>query len=173
MELVVGGMGRLWPCEVTSGPHTSIMCSCDQQRNCNVILRRLGNNCLNRLFLYVQLHLDFPQRKSIFIFTCSSVYVCICMHVCIYFHSEQTAKEMTWRRARERKGRGGNTSEHSCPLAAVWSSTSVRGRLRLSYSRGGTAVWIVWGFLLIAPPLPPEGWLWSLHTFKFQNTNGW
>lgn len=82
--------------------------------------------------------------------------MCIC--VCLYSLGAdgQTAEGKAWGRE---GGRGKKQALLSTPapwwqfveaLLCAWKAAA-----ELQFS-GGTAVW---GFLLIAPPLPPEGWL--------------
>lgn len=170
-----GRTGRSWPCEVTPGPHTSIMCSCDQRES--AMSSQSGEQhwcgvCVG-FFIYllcttVCKHLDFPQGNQ---YSCSCE--CVCMHVSTFTVSRQTNSwgEGMRERGKEERREGGKKTLLSTP-APWWQFAAaplpLRGRLRLSYSGRGTAVRIVWGFLLIAPPLPPEGGLWSLHAFKYQ-----
>lgn len=49
----------------------------------------------------------------------------------------------------------------------AWALLPPGGSLRQRHGGRGANAFQVLGFLLIAPPLLPQGWLWSLHTFKF------
>lgn len=114
--------GRSWPCEVTPGPHASVMWSWDQRETAMSSQSReqLRYDVCASFFIKICTtvckHLDFSQRKSIFI--CGSVYVWICVWTVSL--SRQTNSWSESMREREKK----NTPEHSCPLVAVCSSTS-------------------------------------------------
>lgn len=114
---------------------------------------------MHRLYNYTQ-----TSMKSIFMF--SSFFVWMCKSTVRSEDTDKLLKRKWLRTEREDDREGGHIPEHFCPLVEVCQSTL----LQLTYSRSGSAVRIVWGFLLIAPPLPPEGWLWSVHTFKFQSS---
>lgn len=132
-------------------------------RNCNVIPGSKGRH-VHTGILHIKIK-TLPKKKSILIFSWVHAWISVCMSVSKLPVSGETS---SWG-----EGVRETDTKKTTQSWALLPPGGNRGNAskRRSYCSRGAADWRVWGFLLIAPPLPPEGWLWSLHTFKFQRGN--